>query len=80
MKARNLIGAEYYNFKNELNDRKIKLLANPQYRDKLEIDQIMVKYTCIDRESQDEFAKQRYRFVIPEVDWDQSSKPRLRGS
>lgn len=62
-----MIGAEYYNFKNEVNDRKIKLLSNPQFREKLEIDQIMVKYTCIDKQDPEEFNRNMYRFVLPDV-------------
>lgn len=61
------MATEYYNFKNELNDRKQKLLSNPEYKDKVEIDQIMVKYTCIDKANTDEYQKQRYRFFIPDV-------------
>lgn len=61
------MAAEYYNVKHELTDRKQKLLADPEYRDKIEVDQIMVKYTCIDRQPAAEYQKQRYRFILPEV-------------
>ena len=61
------MAAEYYNFKDEINDRKKKLLRNAEYRDKLEVDKIMVKYTCIDKEPTEEYQRQKYRFVIPDV-------------
>lgn len=74
------MASEYYNYKQELIDRKQKLLLTPGYHEKAEVDQIMVKYTCIDKEPAEEYQKHRHTFILPEVCCSLTRRPKLPGS
>lgn len=64
LRTRNTVGAEYYNLKNELNEKKAKLFANPNGTP--QFDTIMMKFTCVDKESES-FKEINHKFLLPEV-------------
>lgn len=66
VKIRNWSQEEYCSFKADLKDRKLKLLNGPPGKEKLEFDQISMKYACIDKESED-FKRNKLKFMLPDV-------------
>ena len=64
VKIRNTVGHDYVTLKTDLKDKKIKILTSPGM--KAEFDMIAIKYSCIDRESED-FQRQKHKFLLPEA-------------
>ena len=62
---RNYIGNEYYTAKNELNEKKAKIINSPASQN-AEYDSIMIKFTCIDKDSE-LYQANSHKFMLPEV-------------
>lgn len=75
VKTRNWLQEEYSSFKDDLRERKSKLLTTAPSKDKLEFDQISLKYACIGKDS-DDFQRHKRKFMMPEVP---STQARPRG-
>lgn len=66
VKIRNCSHDEYTNFKADLKERKQKLLSGHAGKEKVEFDQISLRYACIERDSED-FKRNKAKFILPEV-------------
>ena len=66
VKVRNWSHDEYFSFKNDLKERKLRVLNSPPGKEKLEFDQISMKYACISKENED-FPRIRTKFMMSEV-------------
>lgn len=63
LKLRNQVSDEYCAFKADLKEKKAKLLSG---KEKVEFDQISMKYCCLEKDSED-FRKHQTKFMLPEV-------------
>lgn len=63
-RTRNTLTTEYLSLKAELREKKLKILNSP--KEKPDFDTLAIKYSCIDRES-DEFNRQKHKFLLAEV-------------